>query len=214
MCAAPTIRGSGFPTASNPARPAWLRALASWTRAHGTLLVADDIQMGCGRTGRLLSFETAGIIPDLICLSKSISGYGTPMALTLMRPEYDQWRPGEHNGTFPGLQPGLRHRRSSPGGAPVRRSPRRPHRGARRADGLRGPCGRGLAWGLSMDRPGAAREVCDAAFRAGLLLETAGPQEEVAKLLPPLTVAVDHLEQGLAILDEAVAVAGARALVA
>ncbi|MFJ5018711.1 aminotransferase class III-fold pyridoxal phosphate-dependent enzyme [Streptomyces griseoluteus] len=105
MCAAPTIRGSGFPTASNPARPAWLRALASWTRAHGTLLVADDIQMGCGRTGRLLSFETAGIIPDLICLSKSISGYGTPMALTLMRPEYDQWRPGEHNGTFRGYDP-------------------------------------------------------------------------------------------------------------
>lgn len=81
--------------------------------------------------------------------------------------------------------------------------------------GLAGPRGRGLAWGLPMDRPGAAREVCDAAYRAGLLLETAGPQDEVVKLLPPLTVAEGQLEQGLAILDEAVAaVSGTRTLVA
>ncbi|MFG3250282.1 aminotransferase class III-fold pyridoxal phosphate-dependent enzyme [Streptomyces sp. NPDC048187] len=67
--------------------------------------MADDIQMGCGRTGSFFSFETAGIVPDIICLSKSISGYGMPMALTLMRPEYDVWRPGEHNGTLPGYNP-------------------------------------------------------------------------------------------------------------
>ncbi|WP_256107733.1 aspartate aminotransferase family protein [Streptomyces sp. ODS05-4] len=218
-----TVQGEG---GVNPARPAWLRALASWTRAHGTLLVADDIQMGCGRTGSFFSFEPAGIVPDVICLSKSISGYGMPMALTLMRPEYDVWCPGEHNGTFRGYNPafvtaaralevhwsdGALAARTAMLGERVRRS----LTDTAQRHGLRGPRGRGLAWGLPMDRPGAARDVCDTAFRAGLLLETAGPQDEVVKLLPPLTVAEDQLAQGLAILDEAVAaVAGDRALVA
>ncbi|MFF8830841.1 aspartate aminotransferase family protein [Streptomyces sp. NPDC015131] len=218
-----TVQGEG---GVNPARPAWLRALASWTREHGALLVADDIQMGCGRTGPFFSFETAGIVPDIICLSKSISGYGTPMALTLMRPAYDVWRPGEHNGTFRGYNPAfvtatralevfwsdsaLQARTTALG----ERVGRALARTARR-HGLGAPRGRGLVWGLPFDRPGAAREVCDAAFRAGLLLETAGPGDEVVKLLPPLTVADGQVERGLAILDEAVAaVVGERALVA
>lgn len=57
------------------------------------------------------SFEPAGIVPDIVCLSKSISGYGAPMALTLMCPEHDVWKPGEHDGTFRGRQPRVRHRR-------------------------------------------------------------------------------------------------------
>src|SRR6185312_12508947 len=69
------------------------------------LLIVDDIQMGCGRTGAFFSFEEAGITPDIVCLSKSISGYGLPMALTLFRPELDVWEPGEHNGTFRGHNP-------------------------------------------------------------------------------------------------------------
>ncbi|MEW2080085.1 aminotransferase class III-fold pyridoxal phosphate-dependent enzyme [Streptomyces sp. NPDC013433] len=92
-----TVQGEG---GINPARPVWLRALAAWAREQGAFVVVDDIQMGCGRTGPFFSFETAGIVPALVCLSKSISGYGTPMALTLMRPEYDVWKPGERNGTF------------------------------------------------------------------------------------------------------------------
>src|SRR5699024_4783581 len=69
------------------------------------LLILDDIQMGCGRTGGFFSFEEAGIVPDMVCLSKSISGYGLPMALTLVRPDLDIWEPGEHNGTFRGISP-------------------------------------------------------------------------------------------------------------
>ncbi|MEV7689034.1 aminotransferase class III-fold pyridoxal phosphate-dependent enzyme [Streptomyces bungoensis] len=88
------------------ARTAWLRALASRAREHGTLLVVDDIQMGCGRTEPFFSFKpAAGIVPDIVCLSKPINGYGTPMALTLMRPGHDVWKPGEHNGTFRGYNP-------------------------------------------------------------------------------------------------------------
>nr|WP_308117707.1 aminotransferase class III-fold pyridoxal phosphate-dependent enzyme [Streptomyces anatolicus] len=96
-----TLQGEG---GVNPARRDWLQTLTSWARAHGTLAV-DDIQTGRGRTGPFFSFETSGIMPDIVCLSKSISGYGMPMALTLLRPEYDVWRPGEHNGTFRGHNP-------------------------------------------------------------------------------------------------------------
>ncbi|MFD9804847.1 aspartate aminotransferase family protein, partial [Streptomyces sp. NPDC059071] len=94
-----TVQGEG---GVNVARAEWLRALAELCSARGILLIVDDVQMGCGRTGGFFSFEVAGITPDIVCLSKSISGYGLPMALVLMRRELDQWAPGEHNGTFRG----------------------------------------------------------------------------------------------------------------
>src|SRR5690606_28193817 len=62
----------------------------------------DDIQAGCGRTGSFFSFEPAGIQPDIITLSKSLSGYGLPMSLVLIKPELDIWKPGAHSGTFRG----------------------------------------------------------------------------------------------------------------
>ncbi|MEU5137552.1 aspartate aminotransferase family protein [Streptomyces californicus] len=206
-----TVQGEG---GVHPARTRWLQALAAWTREHGALLIADDIQMGCGRTGPFFSFEPAGIVPDIICLSKSISGYGMPMALTLLRPQYDVWRPGEHNGTFRGYNPAFvtaaRALETFWEGASL------PERTAALGErirttltssaqrcGLPAPRGRGLAWGLPVNHPGGAREVCDAAYRAGLLLETAGPNDDVVKLLPPLTVTERQLEHGLSILDDA-----------
>jgi diaminobutyrate-2-oxoglutarate transaminase len=66
-------------------------------------LIVDDIQMGCGRTGSFFSFEHYGLKPDIVCLSKSLSGFGLPMSLLLIKPEYDCWNPGEHNGTFRGF---------------------------------------------------------------------------------------------------------------
>src|SRR5690606_15636940 len=79
--------------------------LASLCSARGILLIVDDVQMGCGRTGPFFSFEAAGITPDIVTLSKSIGGYGLPMALVLFKPEHDVWSPGEHNGTFRGNNP-------------------------------------------------------------------------------------------------------------
>ncbi|MFG3077418.1 diaminobutyrate--2-oxoglutarate transaminase [Streptomyces sp. NPDC048225] len=208
-----TVQGEG---GVHPARPGWLRALARLTREHGALLVVDDIQMGCGRTGPFFSFEEAAIVPDIVCLSKSIGGYGTPMALTLLRPEYDIWKPGEHNGTFRGYNPAFvtatralelywtdatLEARTAVLGERVRRALTE----TARRHGLPAPRGRGLVWGLPFDRPGAARTVCEAAYRRGLLVETAGADDEVAKILPPLTVAEEELDRGLGILDEAVA---------
>ncbi|WP_369149649.1 aminotransferase class III-fold pyridoxal phosphate-dependent enzyme [Streptomyces sp. R17] len=68
-----TVQGEGD---VHPARPAWLRALAAWTREHGALLIVDDIQTGCGHTGPFFSFEPAGIVPDIICLSTPSAGTG------------------------------------------------------------------------------------------------------------------------------------------
>ena len=67
-------------------------------------MIVDDIQVGNGRTGTFFSFERAGIVPDMVVLSKSISGLGMPMSIVLVRPELDIFRPAEHNGTFRGNQ--------------------------------------------------------------------------------------------------------------
>jgi hypothetical protein len=87
----------------NAARPEWLRELADICRRFDMLLIVDDVLMGCGRTGPFFSFEAAGIVPDIVCLSKALSGYGLAVrALTLFPGGgWDIWRPGEHSGTFP-----------------------------------------------------------------------------------------------------------------
>ena len=94
-----TVQGEG---GLNAASPQWLKRIAAIARKHGALLIVDDIQAGCGRTGDFFSFDEAGIVPDIVTMAKSLSGMGLPFALTLFRPELDQWAPGEHNGTFRG----------------------------------------------------------------------------------------------------------------
>ena len=98
-----TVQGEG---GLDTAGVGWLRGLQQIYRRHSVLLIVDDIQTGCGRTGIFFSFEEAGLVPDMVCLSKSISGYGLPMALVLVlvlvKPEHDQFVAGEHNGTFRG----------------------------------------------------------------------------------------------------------------
>src|SRR5262249_13019246 len=97
-----TVQGEG---GINVARPEWLYGLAEVCRRHALLLIIDDVPMAGGRTGPFFSFEGTGVPPDIVCLSKSISGYGLPMALTLFRGDLDVWEPGEHNGTFRGYNP-------------------------------------------------------------------------------------------------------------
>jgi len=87
----------------NPASTEWLLALQQLARDSGALLIIDDIQVGCGRTGHYFSFDQTGLEPDIICLAKGIGGYGTPLAMNLVKPEHDDhWQPGEHTGTFRG----------------------------------------------------------------------------------------------------------------
>src|SRR3546814_835597 len=94
-----TVQGEG---GLNVASPEWLRGVERLARKHGSLLIVDDIQAGCGRTGSFFSFEGMGIAPDIVTLAKSLSGMGLPFAVVLLKPEHDVWAPGEHNGTFRG----------------------------------------------------------------------------------------------------------------
>jgi diaminobutyrate-2-oxoglutarate transaminase len=192
----------------------WLQRLEQICRAHGMLLIVDDVQMGCGRTGPFFSFETLGVRPDLVCLSKSLSGYGLPLAVTLIRPELDVWSPGEHNGTFRGHNPAfvtgavacdLWAEQDITAGVERHAETVEDHLvsiAAEHADvDLRG---RGLAQGLVFDEPEFAGRVAEAAFRRGLLIETSGPRGEVAKLMPPLLIGDEELEEGLELFSDAV----------
>ncbi|WP_030757722.1 diaminobutyrate--2-oxoglutarate transaminase [Streptomyces griseus] len=204
-----TVQGEG---GVNVARAEWLRGLADLCRRRDMLLIVDDIQMGCGRTGDFFSFEEAGITPDVVTLSKSISGYGLPMSLCLFRDELDVWEPGEHNGTFRGNNPAFVTATAALDA--YWRDTTLRDRTLRRAVtvgaalGELGPgCsprGRGLVWGLEFADGERARAVCRRAFDLGLLVETSGPRDEVVKLLPPLTVTDDELDEGLGILARAV----------
>ena len=82
----------------------FLQALRAFCTKNEILMVVDDVQVGCCRSGTFFSFERAGIQPDIVTMSKSIGGYGLPLAVTLIKPSIDVWTPGEHNGTFRGNQ--------------------------------------------------------------------------------------------------------------
>lgn len=209
-----TVQGEG---GLNPARVEWLQALAELCQRHELLLIVDDVQMGVGRTGPFFSFEIAGIEPDIVCLSKSISGYGLPMALVLIKPEYDVWAPGEHNGTFRGHNPAfvtataaLREYWSDDAleRSTFAKGQRVAATLAELAATVRSvtltPKGRGLARGLQFAQPELAAKACAAAFERGLLMETSGPEDQVMKIMPPLTITDQELEEGLAIVGEAV----------
>jgi diaminobutyrate-2-oxoglutarate transaminase len=197
----------------NVASAEWLRGLARLAREHGALLVVDDIQVGCGRAGAFFSFEEAGIVPDIVCLSKSLSGFGLPFALTLMRPGLDAWKPGEHNGTFRGnnlafvtataaletfwADDGLCDEVDEKGAIARAHIERLASRVGGRVRG------RGLILGVACDQPALANRISREAFELGLVIETAGARDEVVKLLPPLTIGSDELKRGLDLLDEA-----------
>ncbi|MFL6053059.1 MAG: diaminobutyrate--2-oxoglutarate transaminase [Actinoallomurus sp.] len=208
-----TVQGEG---GLNPASPEWLRGLADLCRRQDILLIVDDVQMGCGRTGPFFSFEDAGIVPDIVCLSKSLSGYGLPFAVTLLRRELDVWEPGEHNGTFRGPGPAFVTATAAmdfwtgEGMEKQTLAKRDQIEGelkgiaAAHPEQVTGVRGRGMAQGIAFAEPEHAPAVCRAAFERGLLMETSGPEDEVAKLLPPLTTTAAELAEGLEILADSV----------
>ena len=171
---------------SGPPGPSWLRGLAELCQQHGILLIVDDVQAGCGRTGTFFSFEEAGITPDIVCLSKSISGFGLPLALTLFKPGLDVWKPGEHNGTFRGHNPAfvtgaaaLEHYwQDGKFQSNVAGLISQLHEGLTQiAAGVEGATvrGRGLLAGVYYPNPETAEKIAAESFARGLLVETSGP---------------------------------------
>ncbi len=206
-----TVQGEG---GINVASAKWLQELEALCREFDILLIIDDIQMGNGRTGTFFSFEESGIKPDMVTVSKSIGG-GLPMALLLMRPELDQWQPGEHTGTFRGnnlafvaATQALSYWDNDDFADAIR------YKGEimreeltkivekyrdRLAIELRG---RGMVWGLDFERNGFPGEVSQAAFEKKLVIELAGADDSVVKFLPSLVIEEDTLRKGMAIIDE------------
>ncbi len=208
-----TVQGEG---GINVASFEWLQRLEALCRKWEILLILDDIQAGCGRTGTFFSFEPAGIKPDMICLSKSIGGYGLPMALVLIRPDLDLWEPGEHNGTFRGNNlafvtgaEALSYWEDDSFAREIQRKGERIREGFDQLvrdfpKTFEQARGRGMMRGLVCHDPDQAARICAQAFRSGLLLETAGGDDEVIKCLAPLTIDDAGIDEGLAILRRSV----------
>ncbi|MFE7646524.1 aspartate aminotransferase family protein [Streptomyces phaeoluteigriseus] len=199
-----------------PASREWLRRLREITERHGVLLILDEIQTGCGRTGAFFGFEDSGIVPDIVTVSKSLSGYGLPLSLTLFRRELDLWQPGEHTGTFRGNQlafvaatAACELWRTSDFLTGLRRGTERFTRFRADAGSLDSGLvlrGRGMVLGIDTARAGGAERaerVQRHAFEHGLIVERCGRHDEVLKVMPPLTIAPDLLDEGLGILLDA-----------
>jgi diaminobutyrate-2-oxoglutarate transaminase len=200
----------------NAARMDWIQKLAAMCKQKGILLIVDDIQAGCGRTDAFFSFEALGIQPDIVTLSKSLSGYGLPFAVVLIRRDIDMWKPGEHNGTFRGnnhafvtAAAALHHYWKTPkfGEELIAKGNYLGKRLQgfvdRFPDDLVAVKGRGMMRGVACADPEKAARVTANAFRYGLIIERAGTYDEVIKFLMPLTIGQTELDEGLDILEYA-----------
>lgn len=209
-----TVQGEG---GINVACKEWLRSIQEIAKNVGALFVVDDIQMGCGRTGDFFSFEIAALSPDIIVLSKSLSGYGLPLSMLLIKEEFDTWRPGEHTGTFRGNNLALvsataavniywRSRTFSKGihctGDIMRR---RLEAIASQYEISFAVRGRGMALGFDCQMAEIAEATARSAFQRGLIVERCGSIDQVVKLLPALTIDTETLNQGMDIFEESLA---------
>ena len=204
----------------NPFPVEWLQRVRALCDKYDILMIVDDIQVGCARTGWFFSFERAGIVPDIVTQSKSIGGYGMPFALVLFKPELDIWEPGEHNGTFRGYQLSMV---AAKAGLEVMLN-------EHVEDKVRGqekiiaqymdeisaldPArvrtrGIGFIWGVDLyhcDPEGkASKQVLDLCFQNGLIVERVGRGNAVVKVMPDLLIGEATLRRGLDILKNAVA---------
>ncbi|RDC72054.1 diaminobutyrate--2-oxoglutarate transaminase [Rhodovulum sp. 12E13] len=198
----------------NAATREWTEGLGRIARKHGALLIVDDIQAGIGRTGDFFSFDGWDVEPDMVTLAKSLSGFGLPFAVMLMKRDLDIWKPAEHNGTFRGNTHAFvtarvalekfwaddAFKKEIAAKADILEE-----RLTRIADMIPGAQlkGRGMMRGVDVGSGELAEEICAEAFRGGLIIETSGAHDEVVKVLAPLTIPTAQFEEGLTILENA-----------
>ncbi|MCP3368620.1 diaminobutyrate--2-oxoglutarate transaminase [Bradyrhizobium cajani] len=207
-----TVQGEG---GINVAGREWLQAVQAVAKSAGALFIVDDVQMGCGRTGNFFSFEFADLSPDLVVLSKSLSGYGLPLSMVLIKKEFDAWQPGEHTGTFRGNNLALvaamaaidlYWRDETFGKEVLRLGEVMRHRLetiAVKYGNSFAVRGRGMAFGFDCQTPETAAATARGAFERGLMVERCGPVDQVVKFLPALTIDCETLDHGLEIFEQA-----------
>ncbi|MBQ8621654.1 MAG: diaminobutyrate--2-oxoglutarate transaminase [Oscillospiraceae bacterium] len=196
----------------------WLKDLRALCDKHDILLITDDIQVGCGRTGTFFSFERADIVPDIVTVSKSIGGCGMPLAMVLFKPELDIWEPGQHTGTFRGNQlsliagkAGLEYMMENNLLSDVKRKEKIVNDFIKNEilpmDSRISCRGIGLIWGLDFSAFDAdmTKSLIAACFKNGLIVERVGRDNNVLKLMPPLTIEDELLVKGLAIVKASLA---------
>jgi len=192
----------------------WVEGIARLAKAHGAKLIIDDIQAGVGRAGSFFSFDGMDIEPDMVAMAKSLSGFGLPFALTLIKPELDVWKPAEHNGTFRGnthafvtAKVALEKFWSDDAFKTEIAD-----KAAVLTDRLQGIAnivpgarlkGRGMMQGVDVGSGDLAGAICAEAFARGLVIETSGADDEVVKVLAPLTTPMDQFKAGLDTLTDA-----------
>lgn len=195
----------------------WMQKLRELCDRHDILLICDDIQVGCGRIGPFFSFERANIVPDIVVLSKSISGYGFPMSILLIKPELDIWEPGEHTGTFRGNQlafvggtAALEYRENTNLEQEVK--DKEAFLKTYLTDEIApisekiGIRGIGMIWGIDVAYFGGsnfAQKLTSRCFELGLIVERVGRNDTVIKILPPLTIEMSTLQKGCSIIRKA-----------
>ncbi|WP_296068113.1 diaminobutyrate--2-oxoglutarate transaminase [uncultured Agrobacterium sp.] len=210
-----------------PAPAEWLRKVRSVTSELGIPLILDEVQSGVGRTGTFYAFQKAGIVPDIIALSKAIGG-GLPMSVMIYRQGLDLWKPGAHAGTFRGNQLAMAAgsktleiikrdglvERAAIAGRRLRANLERiqshtPYIGEVRGEGLMlgveviDPTRNPDSLGHPPHGGDIARAIQSAAFCDGLILETGGRHGSVLRLLPPLTISDAEIDQACDILSDA-----------
>ena len=188
----------------------FLPRLRELTKKHGILLVADEVQSGMGRTGKLLAIEHTGVEPDIVCLAKGIAS-GLPLGAFIARAEQMSWPPGSHGSTFGGnpvacaaglatldlIEEGLMDNAARVG-AVLQDGLREIATGHQDVTDVRG---RGLMVALELKTPELANRLVQSAFARGLLLLTAGTR--AVRISPPLVLTADEAETGLEIIASA-----------
>ena len=195
----------------------WLQRARAFCDKYDILMIVDEIQTGNCRTGTFFSFERAGIHPDIVTMAKSIGGMGMPMALTLFKPELDIWSPGEHNGTFRGFQlatvagkAGLKYMLDNHIEAEtLRKGEIICEAFSERLNAVGEELtfrGIGLMWGIDFSAypAGMAKKASAECFKRGLIIELAGREDCVLKLMPPLNISDESLKKGLDIIFDAI----------
>lgn len=198
-----------------PFSDAFLRDVRAFCDKNDILMIVDDIQVGCCRTGTFFSFERAGIVPDMVILSKSVGGVGMPLSIVLLKEELDEWKPGEHNGTFRGNQLSFVAGKASFDWLlenNVEAETRRKGEIVRDfltkevlpLDSRLELRGMGLIWGIDFGKIDAAlsEKIIEKCFERHLICECAGREGAVLKIMPPLVIEDDLLQKGLAIIAE------------
>jgi len=207
-----TVQGEG---GLNAASQEWLQGIQQLAKQHGALLIVDDIQAGVGRTGNFFSFDYMGVQPDIITLAKSLSGYGLPFAMVLLDSKLDIWKPAEHNGTFRGnthafvtARVALEKFWSDDKFARMVRGKGEilGKRLEEIADLIPGAQvkGRDMMKGIDVGSGELAERICARCFEKGLIIETSGADDEVVKVLAPLTITYPSLYDGLDIVEQSV----------